>query len=107
MVAISTFGSVAFLPRYRPHLGQQIAELAVVDLDAVVRIQGDALVGVMAQFFVIAAQLVERLGELVALLLQSFGPGAAAAALISAGGDSPADQAAMWSDETRCSRALR
>jgi hypothetical protein len=69
------------LPRHRLHLRQQVTKLAVVDLDAVVEVQRDALVGVVAELLVVAAQLVELPGELVALLLQALGPGAAAGGL--------------------------
>jgi len=43
--------------RYRLHLGQQVPKLAVIHLNAVVRIQRDALVGIVAQFFIKAEQL--------------------------------------------------
>jgi hypothetical protein len=59
-------------------LDEQVAELAVVDLDAVVEVQRDALVGVVAKLLIVAAQLVELLGELVAFLSQALGLGAAA-----------------------------
>jgi hypothetical protein len=61
------------LPPHRLHLRQQVAELAVVDLHTVVEVQRDALVGIVAQLLVVAAQLVELLGELVVRLLQALG----------------------------------
>lgn len=48
-------GSVRALAGDGLNLGQQIAELAIVDLHAVVEVEGDALVGMVAQLLVEAA----------------------------------------------------
>ena len=58
------------VPRDGLDLGQQIAELAVVDLHAVVEIQADTLVGIVAELLVEGLQFGLLLAELVPLLGQ-------------------------------------
>jgi len=68
-------GSVVFGRRsasYSLHFSQQITKLAVVNLYPIVEIQGNALVGVVAEVFVEAAKFVELFDELVLLLLETF-----------------------------------
>jgi hypothetical protein len=69
------------LARHRLDLREQVAELAVVDLDAVVEVERDVLVGVVAQLLVKVTQFVEFFADLVTLLLQPLGLGAAAGGL--------------------------
>ena len=71
-------GSVGTGAGYRFDFCEQVAELAVVDLYAVVEVQLDAQIGVVAELLVEAAQLVQLAGQLVALLLQPLGLGAGA-----------------------------
>ena len=52
------------LPMHRLHLSQQRSELAIVHLHAVVEVQADALVGVVAELLVEASKLNLLLAEL-------------------------------------------
>ena len=53
-------------------LGEEVAELAVVDLDSVIEIDVDAAVGVVAELFVEGEQFNLLLFEFVSLFFESF-----------------------------------
>src|SRR5690606_674733 len=60
-----------FLPTcHSLNLCQQITELAVVHLHPIIQIQGDALVCIVTEFLIEAAELFKLFNELVLLLLQ-------------------------------------
>ncbi len=61
--------SLLFLSGYRLHLRQQVTELPIVDLHAVVEVKADALIGIVAQFFIEGLQFGLLLDELISFLL--------------------------------------
>ena len=54
------------------HFGQQVAEFSVVDFDAIVEVEFDALVGVVAELVVEGLEFLTLLDQLVSFSFERF-----------------------------------